>query len=138
MRRPAPFSTISSNGDDPGRCGHLREAFSTPRYPKMHGCCSNKHLLYLLRSRYLCSIFCTKIAGETSSHCGRFDGKIWIQEGLSPPENVVPQPGIVPSRRNDQNISYAPQGSKLGCFLHRARATIRSECVPYMPILMSS
>ena len=81
-------------------------------------------------------LFCTKIAGETSSHCGRFDGKIWIQEGLSPPENVVPQPGIVLSRRNCQMLGHAPQGSKLGCFLHRAGATIESKCVHYVLIPM--
>ena len=38
MRRPAPFSTVSSNGDDPGQCGHVGDVIRTVRYPNVRGC----------------------------------------------------------------------------------------------------
>ena len=49
-RSRPPFSTISSARDDPYSCEHLREAFSTLRYRKIHGCCTANQFLYLSRS----------------------------------------------------------------------------------------
>ena len=73
MRRPAPFSTISSNGDDPGRCGHVGGVVRTLRYLNVRGCTSK----YLPQSpndlRYLCSIILHQNRGVTNGYCGRFD-----------------------------------------------------------------
>ena len=57
-------------------------------------------------------LFCTEIGELQMVIAGASTGKIWIQEGLSPPENVPPQPGLVPIRRNSREGCFAPQGSK--------------------------
>ena len=38
MLHPVPFSTISSNGDDPGQCGHAENVICTHRYSYLIGC----------------------------------------------------------------------------------------------------
>ena len=61
------------------------------------------HNLPTILDTYVVS-FCTKIGELQMVVAGASTGKIWIQEGLSPPENVPPQPGIVSSRRNGPSL----------------------------------
>ena len=61
------------------------------------------HNLPTILDTYVVS-FCTEIGELQMVIAGASTGKIWIQEGLSPTENVPPQPGIVSSRRNGQYL----------------------------------
>ena len=69
------------------------------------------HNLPTILDTYVVS-FCTEIGELQMVIAGAATGMIWIQEGLSPPENVPLQPGLVPIRRNSREGCFAPQGSK--------------------------
>ena len=137
MRRPAPFSTISSNGDDPGRCGHVGDAIRTLKYLNVRGCTSCNLPQSPNDPRYLRSIILHQKSGSYK----------WLLRALRParsgyrrafpPLRTYPHsPG---SSRADEmvnlfaNLARCP---KLGCFLHRAGATTKGKCVHYMRVPM--
>ena len=85
MRRPAPFSIISSNGDDPGRCGHFGDAIRTLKYLNVRGC-TFEHLPQSPNDlRYLRSIILHRNRGVTNGYCGRFDRQDLDTGGPFPP-----------------------------------------------------
>ena len=74
-------------------------------------------------------LFCTEIGELQMVIAGASTGKIWIQEALFLLRTYPHSPESSRAEEMVNLFDNLAQGSKLGCFLHRAGATIISKGV---------